>query len=229
MVKLKKYNLKGEQVGEVAIADEALDITANSQMIKDYIVALRNNARQWSASTKGRREVEHTTKKPHPQKGQGRSRQGTLVAPQHRGGGVYGGPKPKFDQGVRINRKERRLAIQALLAEKMKANGVCVIADLSMSKPQTKAVAGFLDKCGFRRRVLFLGEFRPAEKEGGLSGFEMPAEGQEAFVKSVRNIPHAEFMLAKNASGYDLLVAHQIVITESALKQMSWLNESKAQ
>ena len=44
---------------------------ANGQMIKDYIVALRANARQWSANTKRRSEVNHTTKKPHPQKGGG--------------------------------------------------------------------------------------------------------------------------------------------------------------
>ena len=52
---------------------------ANGQMVKDYIVAIRENARQWSANTKTRSEVNHSTKKPHPQKGGGRSRQGMLV------------------------------------------------------------------------------------------------------------------------------------------------------
>jgi large subunit ribosomal protein L4 len=50
---LKKYNLKGEAVGEVAIDDSFLDVDANRQMIKDYIVALRANIRQWSAKPKG--------------------------------------------------------------------------------------------------------------------------------------------------------------------------------
>src|SRR5262245_53218509 len=105
-------------------------------MIKDYIVALRANARQWSASTKTRSEMRHTTKKPHPQKGQGRARQGSLVAPQYRGGGRVFAPKPKFDQHVRINRKERKAAIRFLLAEKFKENKVWLIDDTQMDAPK---------------------------------------------------------------------------------------------
>ena len=85
---LKKYNLSGQQTGEVAVAEPFLRASANSQMIKDYITAIRANARQWSASTKGRSEVSHTTKKPHPQKKTGRARHGDLVGAQFRGGGV---------------------------------------------------------------------------------------------------------------------------------------------
>ncbi len=48
MVSLKKYNLKGDAVGEVAVDDSFFDVDASRQMIKDYIVALRANARQWS-------------------------------------------------------------------------------------------------------------------------------------------------------------------------------------
>src|SRR5208282_3594426 len=109
-------------------------------MIKDYTVAIRNNARQWSASTKGRKEINRTGKKPHPQKGQGRSRQGCLAAPQYKGGGIVFGPKPKFDQHVRINKKERRAAIRFFLAEKIKANQVHVLKNETMKKPQTKAM-----------------------------------------------------------------------------------------
>ena len=87
MSALKKYNLAGEEIGNVAVEKSLAESIANSQMVKDYIVALRANARQWSANTKTRAEVKHTTKKPHPQKGQGRARHGNLVGPQFRGGG----------------------------------------------------------------------------------------------------------------------------------------------
>lgn len=69
MAVLKKFNLVGKEVGQIAIEDEMLKSSANSQMIKDYIIALRENARQWSANTKSRDEVNHSGKKPHPQKG----------------------------------------------------------------------------------------------------------------------------------------------------------------
>ena len=78
MATLKKYDLTGKEIGQITIEDEMLKSSANSQMIKDYIVALRENARQWSANTKTRAEVNHSGKKPHPQKGTGRARQGYL-------------------------------------------------------------------------------------------------------------------------------------------------------
>ena len=85
MATLKKYNLKGQETGHVEVDDRLVNAEANGQMIKDYIVALRANARQWSANTKTRSEVNHSTKKPHPQKGGGRARQGMLSAPQYKG------------------------------------------------------------------------------------------------------------------------------------------------
>ena len=111
MATLKKYDLQGKEVGKVDLDDALLKAGTHPQSIKDYIVAIRKNARQWSASTKVRKEVSHTGRKPHPQEGQGRSRQGDLAAPQYKGGGIVFGPKPKFNMHVRINRKERRAAI----------------------------------------------------------------------------------------------------------------------
>src|ERR1700733_2105998 len=108
-------------------------------MIKDYIIALRANARQWSANTKTRAEVSHTTKKPHPQKGGGRARQGSLVAPQYKGGGRVHAHPPKFDQHVRINKKERRAAIRFLLAEKLRADRLHVLEDFQLDAPKTKS------------------------------------------------------------------------------------------
>lgn len=97
MATLKKYDISGKEIGEVSIEDNVLEYKGNPQMIKDYLVAVRNNARQWSANTKGRKEVNRTGKKPHQQKGLGRARQGCFAAPQYRGGGIVFGPKPKFD------------------------------------------------------------------------------------------------------------------------------------
>src|SRR6202034_4530432 len=113
-------------------------------MIKDYIVALRENARQWSANTKGRSEVNHTTRKPHPQKGQGRARQGMLSAPQYKGGGRVFGPRPKFDQHIRINKKERKAAIRFLIGEKIRENKITVIEDVVLKAPKTKTMVNFL-------------------------------------------------------------------------------------
>lgn len=228
MATLKKYNLAGQEIGQVKVESQWSDVEANSQMVKDYIVALRANARQWSANTKTRSEVKHTTKKPHPQKGQGRARQGSLVAPQYRGGGRVFGPKPKFDQHVRINQKERKAAIRFLLAEKIKENRLHVIENASMQAPKTKTVVNFLKDKGLGGRILFLGEghYADIETEGKVQRVSVSSDKHVNFMRSVRNLPKAQFMLASNISGYDVMIARDIVLTESAFNELNqWLNQ----
>ncbi len=227
MATLKKYNLAGKEVGQVQIDERLINAEANGQMIKDYIVALRANARQWSANTKTRAEVKHTTKKPHPQKGQGRARQGSLVAPQFRGGGRVFGPKPKFDQHVRINRKERRAAIRFLLSEKLKENKVWLIDDTKMEGPKTKAVVSLLKELNIGGRILFLGQsaYTEVETEGKIQRVSVSNDQHENFAMSLRNIPLSSFMLASNISGYDVLIAREIIMTEAAFNELNqWLN-----
>lgn len=226
MAKLKQYNLSGEETGEIDISDAIASAEANGQMIKDYLVALRNNARQWSASTKGRAEVAHTTKKPHPQKGRGAARQGSLVSPQFRGGGVVFGPKPKFDQHVRINRKERKAAIRCLLGEKIRDNRLIAIENTTLEKPRTQALAQFLKKCQLGPRVLFLGEANYEQISLGdfTETFNVKTDQHHNFIKSLRNLPKTEFSLAKNVNGYDLSLARVIVATPAAIKELEeWL------
>jgi len=227
VAKIKKYNLSGAEVGDVEVDERFINAEANGQMIKDYIVALRANARQWSASTKTRGEVKHTTKKPHPQKGQGRARQGSLVAPQYRGGGRAFGPRPKFDQHIKINQKEKRAAIRFLIGEKLREGKVWVLDNAEMSEPRTKTVVNFLDTLNISGRVLFLEQASYVTMSMGDQTIRASiSSGQHLnFSRSIRNIPRTSFSLAPNISGYDVLVAREIVMTESALNELNqWLN-----
>lgn len=205
MATLKKYDLSGKQIETIQVDENLLDLSAHPQSIKDYIVAIRNNARQWSANTKGRSEVNRTGKKPHPQKGQGRSRQGCLAAPQYKGGGIVFGPKPKFDQHVRINKKERQAAIRFLLAEKIKANQVHVLKSEKMEKPETKKLANFLKSIQLSdERVLFLDS----------------VNGHDEVMLSLRNIPKKEYSVLFNINGYNLALCRDVVIMDSAFDQL---------
>ncbi len=227
MATLKKYDLSGKEVGTLKIEKEFLDVESNSQMVKDYIVALRANARQWSASTKTRAEVAHTTAKPRPQKGSGRARQGSLVGPQFRGGGRVFTPRPKFDQHVRINKKERKAAIRQLLAEKIKEHKLHIIEDTSLEEPKTKTVASLLGKIKTGNRVLFLGESQFVDIDHGdcTQRISISTDKHTNFAKSIRNLPKAEFSLASNINGYDVILANDIVLTEAALKEITeWLS-----
>jgi len=202
---LKKYDLSGKEIEAVQVDDALLESKAHPQMIKDYIVAIRNNARQWSANTKIRSEVNRTGKKPHPQKGQGRSRQGCLAAPHYKGGGIVFGPRPKFDQHVRINKRERQAAIRFLLAEKIKANQVHILKSEKMTMPKTQKIAGFLKAVNLMdRRVLFLDA----------------SDGHKELLLSLRNIPKKEYSILFNINGYNLALCRDVVILDSAFDQL---------
>lgn len=213
MTSLKKYDLTGKMVGQVEIADSLLECVANSQMIKDYIVALRANKRQWSANTKDKSEVNHSGAKPHPQKGTGKARQGSLASPQYKGGGVVFGPKPKFDQHVKINKKERRAVMNYLLSEKVKAGKMHVLESALMQEPKTKTVANFLSNAGLNnKKVLIIAEY------------EYPSH-YTAFAKSLRNVPKVKFINLRNINGYELMCWDHIIMMSPAVEQFTGLLE----
>ncbi len=203
MATIKKLDLSGKEIGQMTVKDELLNQEANSQMIKDYIVALRANARQWSAHTKSRAEVSHSGQKPHPQKGTGRARQGYLGAAQYKGGGRVGGPRTKEAYHVSINRKEKQAAIRHLLSEKITEGRMFILEGGAMKAPKTKKVADFLKELElFGKKVLFVAEKADTKKD-------------DHFVKSMRNIPNAEFMLIQNVSGYDVISHGHIFVMDA--------------
>jgi large subunit ribosomal protein L4 len=215
---LKKYNLDGKEIGQAVVEDALVQTTANGQMIKDYLVALRANARQWSAHTKTRAEVSHSGKKPHPQKGTGRARQGYLGSPQYKGGGRVHAPRAKFDQHVRVNKKERQAAVRHLLAEKILASRCHVLQCGQLETPKTRTVADFLRALQLSgKRVLFLAEGVVNAKAAASLG---PANKYATLVRSMRNLQAVEFALVPNVSGYDVTLSHDIVLLEDALDDL---------
>lgn len=223
MATIKKYDSDGNEKGEVDFAPKWLGKEVSSQSLKDYVSAIRRNKRQWSACTRGRSEVNHSKKKPHPQKKLGRARQGSLAAPQYKGGGVVFGPQPKFDQHVRINQKERKAVVQSLISEKVSLEKTCLIDDKQWQKPQTRKLAKFLKAIGANKRVLLVdaAAYQELDHEGQKLKVSVKKNRQEDFLSlSCRNLPKVEYRLATNLNAYDLLLANHIVFTESAVKEL---------
>lgn len=248
MANIKKYNLSGDEVGEFSIDDSLLHVGANTQMVKDYVVAYRANQRQWSANTKSRAEVCHSGQKPHPQKGTGRARQGFLGSPQYKGGGRVFTPKPKFNQHVKLNKKEKRAVIKTLLSQKVQENNVHVLSIEGLQKPRTKSVVEFLKKLNLmQKRVLFLGEDLCVAKGFAVENFFCESlaqdtsispeknvteamtekyndlvgsyETREAVIKSLRNVPKLSFSVVPNLNGYDVILNQDIILLDSSTEQ----------
>ena len=207
--KCKRYDLSGNEEGEIEI-EYGEKTEVNSQLIKDYIVALRANARQWSANTITRSEANCSGAKPHRQKGTGKARQGSLCSPQYKGGYRVHAPKPKFDQHVRINKKERRAAIRAILVEKMIAGDLIFLKDdfeSNFSGPKTKVVKQFLKSvAGDVKRVACI--------------WNGDGERLKDLKLGMRNIPYASIFPARNVNGYDAAVNQKIIVIDSAKDEL---------
>ena len=210
MTTLKKHDFTGAELGGVKVHNEHLSPDVKMQLIKDYIVAIRRNKRQWNANTKVRNEIQCSTKKPHPQKGTGRARQGTIIAPQYRGGATVFGPRTKYNQHVRINQKERRAAIQHLLNQRILNGDVLVLKIDFLEQPKTQLAASYLEAIGIAgKKVLVVGKSRDPVSE--------------ILVKSLRNIPGVSFLPAQAISGYDLLSHQKLIVVEQAVDELQTL------
>ena len=106
----KVLDLKGKEKGTISLPESLFGVKANPTFLHEVITAFLANQRSGTADVKTRAEVSGTGKKPWKQKGTGRARQGSIRAPQWKGGGVALGPKPR-DYSYTLNKKTRRLSL----------------------------------------------------------------------------------------------------------------------
>jgi large subunit ribosomal protein L4 len=162
------------------------------------------NSRQGTASTKTRAEVRGGGRKPWRQKGTGRARAGSIRSPLWRGGGVIFGPKPR-DFDLKMNRKERRLALRTALIGR--AEDIIIVEEFSneLQRPKTKDLVAALARWGAapeQKTLLILSEIA------------------ENVLLSARNIENLKLIPADQLNVYDLLHADKIVVTSSTLEKI---------
>ena len=140
---MQVINLAGEVVRDITLNPEVFGIEPNQQVIFDAVVMQRASMRQGTHDVKNRREVRGGGRKPYRQKGTGNARQGSIRAPQYRGGGIVFGPTPR-SYATKLNRKVRRLALKSVLSEKVLANSMIVV-DAMTNHPINKRIILFID------------------------------------------------------------------------------------
>ena len=163
-----------------------------------------NSQRQGTVSTKTRSEVRGGGRKPWRQKGTGRARAGSNRSPLWKGGGVIFGPKPK-KVSLKLNKKERRLALQTLLYNKK--NNIVLIDDLEngITEPKTKNFVKICQDCQINldQKVLVV-----------VSKKTVPLK------LSTKNLKNVELILASNINTLSFLKAKQIVLTSLAINDI---------
>ena len=195
-------NLAGEKVKDITLNPEVFGIEPNQQVIFDAVVMQRNSMRQGTHDVKNRREVRGGGRKPYRQKGTGNARQGSIRAPQYRGGGIVFGPTPR-SYATKLNRKVRRLALKSVLSEKVLANSMIVVDEMKLAAPKTKDMVAAIENIKATKKTLFV----VANEEDYTNAY-----------LSVRNIETMMLLTADKINVYDLVNANTVVFTEAAVK-----------
>ena len=181
---------------QLSVLEKSGNYLLHKDLLRHY-----NSQRQGTVSTKTRSEVRGGGRKPWRQKGTGRARAGSNRSPLWKGGGVIFGPKPRT-VSIKVNKKERRLALQTLLYNKK--NNILVIENLENGLTDSKTKS-FLDICkncsvNLDQKVLIV----VAEKTVPLK-------------LATQNLQNVELILASNLNTFSLLNAKQILLTPLAL------------
>lgn len=199
-LKVDILSATGEKSGTAELPAELFDAPLNIALMHQVVVAQQAAARQGTASAKSRAEVRGGGRKPYKQKGTGRARQGSIRAPQFTGGGVVHGPVPrKYDQ--RTPKKMKAAALRSALSDRARNGRIHVVsAFVEGDVPSTKAALGLLNIAVEDRRSLVV-----------------VSKGDELSTKSIRNLQQAHVLTVDQLNTLDVLVADDVVFTESAL------------
>ncbi len=144
-----------ERIKDIKLNKEVFGIEPNDKVLTDAIIVCRAGLRQGTYSTKTRSEVSGGGRKPWRQKGTGRARQGSIRAPQWRGGGIALGPKPR-NYEIKTNRKERRIAIKSALSYKAMEKNVVVVDNFDLNSNKTKDFVKALTDLGLNDKKVLI-------------------------------------------------------------------------
>ncbi len=194
-------NQSGEKVKNLKLNDEIFGIEPNTQVIYDVVNSQRAAMRQGTHDTKGRSEVRGGGRKPWRQKGTGRARQGSIRAPQWRGGGVVFGPTPR-SYAFKLNKKVKQLGLKSVLSYKVKENKMVAVDAIKFEEIKTKNFLKFLSNIKVEGKAIVV-----------CSPEELTVEA----VMSARNIPGVFLTPVNNASVYEILCYDKMVVTAGAV------------
>jgi len=203
-MKTKLYNLAGQTIGEVELSDRVFGAIIKPGVIHEVVTAAAGNARQGTAHTKTRGEVQGGGKKPWAQKGTGRARHGSIRSPIWKGGGVVWGPRNVENYRRKINHSMAKAALRMVMTDKVQNERLVVVEDLKPAELKTKWFAKVrLALPGSGRKTLVL----------------TPALDRD-LVRIAKNIPKITTEEARNADILSLLNNDYVIMSVPAVKAL---------
>ena len=198
MAKVSVVNMEGKEVGTIDLSDAVFGVEINEHLVHLAVVQQLANNRQGTQKAKTRSEVSGGGRKPWRQKGTGHARQGSIRAPQWKGGGVVFAPVPR-DYSFKLNKKEKRAALKSALTSKVQDQKLVVVDELKLDEIKTKRFVEILNNLKAEKALVVLNE-----KDDNV-------------ILSARNIPGAKTALTNTINVYDIMNAGTVVLTKEAV------------
>ena len=191
--------LEGESAGSVTLPDAIFGLKPRPDLLQRCVNWQLSRRQAGTHKTKGRSEINRTTKKMYRQKGTGSARHGAASAPQFRGGGRSFGPVVR-SHAIDLPKKVRALALRHALSAKAMDGALIVVDKAAVTEAKTKVLRGQFSKLGFDNALI-------------IDGSEIDAN----FRIAARNIPNIDVLPVQGINVYDILRRHKLVLTKAAL------------
>ncbi len=198
MANVSVYNMEGKEVGTIELNDAVFGVKVNEHLVHMAVVSQLANKRQGTQKAKTRSEVSGGGRKPWRQKGTGHARQGSIRAPQWKGGGTVFAPVPR-DYSFKMNKKEKRFALKSALTSRVQENKIFVLDELSLTEIKTKAMKGVLDSLNVQKALV------------------VTKEADQTVALSARNLPDVKTAHTGTINVYDILKYNTLVLTKDAV------------
>ena len=198
MANVSVYNIEGKEVGTIDLNDAVFGVEVNEHLVHMEVVSQLANNRQGTQKAKTRSEVSGGGRKPWRQKGTGHARQGSTRAPQWTGGGVVFAPVPR-DYSFKMNKKEKRAALQSALTSRVEENKFIVVDELNFDEIKTKKFQEVLNNLNVNKALVVL--------EDGNTNVEI----------SARNIAGVKTAKTNTINVYDILKYNTVIATKAAV------------
>ena len=201
MANVSVYNMEGKEVGTIELNDAVFGVEVNEHLVHMAVVQQLANNRQGTQKAKTRAEVSGGGRKPWRQKGTGHARQGSIRAPQWKGGGVVFAPVPR-DYSFKINKKEKRAALKSALSDKVANGNLIVVDELKFDEIKTKNFANVMNNLKV------------------VKGLVVLAENDKNVIMSGRNVADVNTALVNTINTYDVVNAKTLVLTKDAVSKI---------
>ena len=203
MPKISVLNVNGQKVKDIKLNDNIWSIEPNDAVIYDAIRLATASLRQGTHSVKTRAEVSGGGRKPWRQKGTGNARQGSTRSPQWRNGGIVFGPTTERNYNIKMNKKERRLALKSALSYKVIDSELTVLDELKLSSSKTKEIVKVLEGLKLNKSTLFVVN-----------------ELTDELILASRNLEGVKVILPNEVNVLDVARYQNLVATEDAIKSI---------